>query len=254
MRRILLGLSMIALTVAAAPSADAQAVRAIGGLPMGPGDDNYEPNNYGFFINFYGTFSDAGQVCKNGYTILNYFAPSTTNCAYPGAPAGGDPPAAPNLANLRAFYGATMAPYFSDVNTSFAGSGNVYVGNGLAEGNLAWAVTWDGVRGYAGPGLSTFQLVLIDRGGAGDFTMEFNYGTLGWAAEGGIGFTNDDPNVVQNFTPTRPAYDTRIKCDFIGGTPTCSTGVVPEPSTFVLMGSALAGMFGVALRRRRNNS
>jgi hypothetical protein len=247
MRRTVTGLATLAFVALAATAAQGQAVRAIGGTAMLPGDDNYEPADYGFFINYFGAWSDAAMVCKNGYTIMNYLSPSGATCVWYGTPSVS---ATNSLTNLRGYYGSVMAPFFDDINTNFGGS--VLVGQNVVDGNLAWGVTWNAVGGYAGPGTSTFQMVLIDRG-AGDFTMEFNYGALSWGARGGIGFTNDEPSVVTNFTPTKPATDTRITCEFVSGSPTCSTAVVPEPSTFILMASALAGFVGVGRIRRRNS-
>ena len=255
MRRMLRGLSTLILAFGVAGSASAQAVRS-GFLdtPLPRGDDNYANSSFGFEINYFGAPSDMGLICTNGYIILGALAPSGPNCAYP-APLSVN--SAPDLNNLRTFYGSLLAPYFSDVSTEFVG-GAVYYGYGTVGGNNAWAATWDAVWGYEASSNSssiTFQTVLIDNGG-GDFTMEFNYGQLDWAAEGGIGFTDDGgvtgTPVVATLGNNQPPENSRLTCVFTNGTPSCTNLVnVPEPSTVVLLGSALIGLAGVAVRRRR---
>lgn len=252
MRRLLIGLSAVALLCGVTGRSSAQAVRqGFVNTPLPLGDDTYRPVSYGFDINFYGVHSNAGEVCSNGYLILNNYAPSQPNCAYPG-PLSIDP-SVPNLSGLRDFYAAVMAPYFSDVNVLFPGSGQVLVGNGLVDGNFAWAATWDGVRGYAEPGLSTFQLALVSLNALGDFRMEFNYNNLAWDATG-IGWTNDDPAIVATLGVPRPT-NSRLQCTFLQGSPTgCSLATVtPEPATLTLFGSGLLGLFGFAGYRRRRN-
>ena len=250
MRRILTGLLAVVCTIGVAGRGGAQAVRqGFVNTPLPLGDDTYRPVDYGFDINYYGVHSNAGEVCSNGYVILNYFAPSQPNCAYPGALSAD--PSVPNLSGLRDFYASVMAPYFSDVNVTFPGSGQVLVGNGLVDGNFAWAATWDGVAGYAGPGLSTFQLALISLNASGDFRMEFNYNDLAWNGTA-IGWTNDDPGVVTSVGVARPS-NSRFQCTFIQGSPTaCSLATVtPEPATLTLLASGLLGVFGLGAIRRR---
>ncbi|HEU4631516.1 MAG TPA: PEP-CTERM sorting domain-containing protein [Gemmatimonadaceae bacterium] len=254
MRRLLCGLSTLALTLGAAAGASAQAVRSgFLDVPLPRGDDIYTNSTFGFAINYFGTVSDVNIVCSNGYVILGAFAPSGPTCAFPGPLSV---LSAPDLNNLRTFYGSLLAPYFADVNTAFEGNpgGLVYYGTGTVNGMNAWAATWDGVAGWGGPTSLTFQTVLIDRG-AGDFTMEFNYGFLGWPAEGGIGFTDDggvtgEP-VVAELATDQPPINSRLTCVFTDGVPSCSDLVnIPEPSTVVLLGSALLGLAGLAVRRR----
>jgi hypothetical protein len=254
MRRLLCGLSTLTLAFGIAGSASAQAVRS-GFLdtPLPRGDDNYVNSSFGFEINYFGTVSDVNIICNNGYIILGAFAPSGPDCAYPGPLSVGS---APDLNNLRTFYGSLLAPYFADVRTNFPGDegGMVYYGFDMIGGRNAWAATWDGVAGYGGLTSLTFQTVIIDDG-AGDFTMEFNYGFLGWPAEGGIGFTDDGgvtgTPVVATLGTNQPPENSRLTCVFTNGTPTCTNLVnIPEPSTVVLLGSALVGLAGFAVRRR----
>ena len=269
LRRLLLGLSAAALTAGVAAPASAQFLR--GGFtttPMPRGDDNWAPSFYGFDINYFGGVSDAGVVCTNGYVILNFFVPSGATCAFPGPLSG---TSVPNLNGLRDFYGSALVPYFSDLRTNFPTNqgGQIQVGTGMVDGNMAWSATWDAVRGYAsGTGTfttSTFQAVLVSLNEAGDFRLEFNYGTLGWFPEGGVGFVDDGgfsgTPFVRNVT-VPPEYagagfmHSRYSCDFIGGSPVnCAfVSAVPEPATVVLFGSGMVALFGVAGWRQRRRT
>lgn len=255
MRRLSFMLAALTLTLGGAQAASAQAIReGFVSTPMPRGDDNYAPSDYGFDINYHGFHSDAGVVCTNGYVILNFYVPSSDACAYPGSTAA-NPPATPNLSGLRDFYGNVLAPFYSDLRTDFPTNpgGAILLGNGLVDGRQAWAATWDGVRGYSGSGNVFFQAVLISLNALGDFRLEFNYNSLAWAAEGGIGFTSDNPPQVLTLgTNTRP-QNSRLSCDFIGGSSQgCSlVTVTPEPASLVLIASGLVGIFGVGSYRRR---
>ncbi len=84
-----------------------------------------------------------------------------------------------------------IAPFFADVDTRDIGAvvtPDVTYGTGTVAGRNAFGVNWLDVRHFSvsgtGGGLppNSFQLVLIDRSdvGAGDFDMEFNYGSVLW--------------------------------------------------------------------------
>jgi subtilisin len=241
----------VALTLGAAERGSAQAVReGFVNTPLPLGDDSYRPVEYGFDINYFGVHSDAGELCNNGYLILNYFAPSQPTCVYDGPLSLNS---VPNLNGLRDFYAAVMVPYFSDVQATGPGSGQLLVGNGLVDGHLAWAATWDGVLSWDAPGVNTFQLALISLNDQGDFRMEFNYNDLAWNSAA-IGFTNDDPAYVGNLGVARPS-NSRLQCTFLQGNPTDCVfmSVTPEPATVTLFGSGLLGLLlltGVRRRRR----
>lgn len=94
-----------------------------------------------------------------------------------------------------------IAPFFADVDTSDIGgvvTPDVTYGTGTVAGRNAFAVNWLDVRHFSvsdpGGGLpaNSFQLVLIDRSdvGAGDFDMEFNYGSILWESGTASGGNN----------------------------------------------------------------
>lgn len=260
MRRILLGLSALSLVAAGAGPLHAQAVRSgFQGNAMGLGEDVFAGSPFGFSINYFGVTSSLGVVCTNGYIILGGLTPVTPGCAYPDDLSV---QSAPDLGQLRTFYGSIMAPYFSDMYTADPLSGDptgtLWMGTGQIGGWNAWGATWNAVGGWWGPTTTssvTFQTILIDQGG-GDFIMEFNYGRLDWEAEGGIGITDDGGATG---TPVWLDLDTqyavngaRLSCLFTNGTPNCAyVGVVPEPSTIVLVATAMLGLLLLAAFRRR---
>ena len=262
MRRILLGLSALSLAMASAGPIQAQSVRSgFQGNAMAHGEDVFAGSVFGFDINYFGASSSVGVVCTNGYIILGGLAPSSPGCAYTG-PLSVE--AAPDLGQLSTIYGSVMAPYFSDMYTAdpFTGdlTGTLWMGTGQIGGWNAWGATWAAVGGWYGPTMTssaTFQTILIDQGG-GDFIMEFNYGHLDWAAEGGIGMVDDGGATGQPIWlalgQAQAVDGARLSCLFTDGSPTCSYGavaVVPEPSTIVLVATAMVGLLLLAAFRRR---
>lgn len=263
MRRILLGLSVVSLTAAMAGPLHSQSVRpGFRDSHLPRGEDVFGGSAFGFDINYYGVTSSVGVVCTNGYILLGGLAPSGSGCLYPG-PLSVE--SAPDLGQLGSFYGSLMAPYFSDLYTrdpfTLDPMGLVWTGTGQVGGWNAWGATWAGVGGWYGPTLTstvTFQTVLIDRGG-GDFVMEFNYGRLDWEAEGGIGFVDDGGATGQRvwlgLDESLAVSNARLSCLFTDGSPLCSYAVIPEPSTLVLVATALGGLLLiVGFRRWRRRS
>ncbi|MBI3409371.1 MAG: hypothetical protein HY040_13605 [Planctomycetes bacterium] len=127
----------------------------------------------GFSVNYFGTSFDHLFVNNNGNVTFD--APLADFSA-------------PDLTTTST---AIIAPFFADVSTT---QGNVVTyGAGTVDGHAAFGVTWPGVGYYQDHFdlLNTFQLVLIDRSdiAAGDFDMEFNYGSIQWEtgdASGGV--------------------------------------------------------------------
>ena len=82
-----------------------------------------------------------------------------------------------------------IAPFFADVDTANNGIGEtVTYGQGSVDGRAAFGVNWLDVNYYNNfayeDRLNSFQLILIDRAdtGAGNFDIEFNYGSILWEA------------------------------------------------------------------------
>src|SRR5665213_1463061 len=75
-----------------------------------------------------------------------------------------------------------IAPFFGDVDTR--GTGTVTYGNAVIGGVNAFVVDWNAVGYYNAQTdkTDTFQLVLYDESalGAGDFNIQFNYGSVQW--------------------------------------------------------------------------
>ena len=80
---------------------------------------------------------------------------------------------------------AIIAPFFTDIDTRFAGSPVTY-GTGTVGGRSAFGANWPGVDCFGGGAAvrNHFQVLLIDRSdiAAGDFDIEFNYDRIGWGS------------------------------------------------------------------------
>lgn len=130
----------------------------------------------GFDLNFYGSNFSSLFVNNNGNVTFTSAYDVFTPLGISGVPQ------------------PIIAPFFADVDTRGAGSNLVTYGTDTVGGRPAFGVNWLGV-GYfssADDKLNDIQLVLIDRSdvGAGDFDMQFNYGTIQWEAgnaSGGVG-------------------------------------------------------------------
>jgi hypothetical protein len=217
------------------------------------------PVGLGFTANFYGgSFS---QVWVNNNGNVTFDGDFTT---YIPAPLG-------SLGRV------IIAPFFADVDTSAADSGVVTYGTGMVGGRSAFAANYLSVGAYSElPIYNTFQVVLIDRAdtGAGNFDVEFNYGSINWEsgqATGGnefglggfaarVGLSGGtaattielpgsgvngallDNNPFTGLIYSNPGVDFAIRAG-VAFVP------VPEPSTY---GAVAAGLLliGVALRKR----
>jgi hypothetical protein len=87
-----------------------------------------------------------------------------------------------------------IAPFFADVDTRYKGAAVTY-GTGIFDGHETFAATWDGVGHYYAPNntkFDQFQVLLISRPdtGAGNFDIEFNYGSILWETGDLSGGTN----------------------------------------------------------------
>jgi hypothetical protein len=137
----------------------------------------------GFPINFYGTTYNNLFINNNGN--LTFGAPNAQFSPFPLA-TGAIP---------------IIAPFFADVDTRLAASGQAVYSNKTISGHNAFGVTWPLVGCYNlnTSVLNDFQVVLIDRTdtGSGNFDLEFNYNQVQWdagVASGGnsacVGSTN----------------------------------------------------------------
>jgi hypothetical protein len=164
---------------------------------FGPSDDgSTRAVPLGFDINFNGHTQNAVFLNMNGNLTFD-----ASQSEYRGFPLVNSP--------LE-----IIAPFFADVDTE--NGGQVFYGTGTVDGHAAWAATWLNVAAFqtnqgsnshensdeASTPLDKFQVVLISRPdtGAGNFDIEFNYGSIQWDSadytfEGGpfparIGFSN----------------------------------------------------------------
>jgi hypothetical protein len=167
---VLLGMllaAVLALTVPAGAEGP-NAVQNLGGCTantLPPGDDNSsEAVPLGFTANFFGqSFTDV-FVNQNGNvtftTSTGQFTPS----------------------DLAAFPIPIIAPFLADVDTAPAQSGKAMYGRTTVDGQPAFCVDWINV-GYYNDGLdklNSFQLLLVSRGGNGNFDIVFNYDKVQW--------------------------------------------------------------------------
>jgi hypothetical protein len=235
-------------------------------------DGSAGPVSIGFTVNFFGSLHSSLFVNNNGNVTFD------------------SPLAAFTPFDLTSTARQIIAPFFADVDTRGPGDPVTY-GMGMVDGSSAFGVNWVNVAHYseAGP-LNSFQLVLIDRSdtGAGNFDIEFNYNQILWEAGeasgsnpnglGGdaarVGYSNGtgapgtffelpgsaingaflDSNLATGLIHNRLNSDVNGRYIFAARDSSIhpgSTDPVPEPGTWMLMGTGVIGMLGYGWRKRK---
>ena len=247
-------LAALALSGGFVASAQADAVRAgFNTTSLGANDDDVVgPVSLGFNVDVGAYSGGQAYVHNNGMVGFSSYNPGGFNLG--------------NFAFTQA-----LAVFYSDVDTSAAGSGDVAYGTGTVDGHAAFGVTWDQVRHYnaalGGPA-NTFQLVIIDRSdlGAGNFDFEFNYGAMGWDTStqnsaSTIGFTDlNGHNFLMNGSGVSGAFSNG---SLEAGSHNSSVAgryvyygrdgalLVPLPPAATAGLASLAGVAGLGILRRR---
>lgn len=192
--RVMVALVAVLVTAlvggAAAPPAEAAGPDAVvaPGCPMTTlprtDDDSTGLVPLGFTIDFFGTAYSSLYVNNNGNVTFDAALAEFT-------PFG-----------LTSTNTKIIAPFFGDVDTRNADSGEVTYGACTFDGRPAFFANWAGVGvGYfsaRADKLNIFQLILVDRSdaGAGDFDIVFNYDQVQWEtgdASGGSGGIGGSP-------------------------------------------------------------
>ncbi|MGA9032216.1 MAG: nidogen-like domain-containing protein [Sulfuricaulis sp.] len=220
-------------------------------------DDGYSGHiPLGFTLNFFGNSYTQFWANNNGNISFNNGISQYT----PTSPQGVAEP--------------IISPFFADVDTRNTASGLMYLRNDITNEII---VTWDQVGYYNGQAdkLNSFQLVL--RGPdysipAGEGQIGFFYKTMQWetgGASGGnlgfggtpaaVGFGNgvDDGEVLQGSIQagiSQVVNNHHIWFDQSANPVPVPTNVVPVPAAVWLFGSGLAGLLGLASRRKRNTT
>lgn len=237
------------------------------GNTLAPNDDYYTGLvNIGFTANFFGT--DYSQLYVNNNGNVTFDAALSTYTPF----------------DLTSTGRVIIAPFFADVDTRGPGDPVTY-GTGLVDGYDAFGVNYLNVAHYyEGEPLNSFQLVLIDRSdiGAGDFDIEFNYGSILWESgtasggdEYGLGGYSARAGYSNGSTESYEIYGSAINGAFLdsnlttGLINTSNIGIdgrylfsvrngevinpgggnsVPEPSTYGILGSLV--LLGLVFLRR----
>lgn len=136
----------------------------------GNDDDSTDAISFGFSANLFGTTYSELFINNNGNVTFAF-------------PSGLGNPSSVN-GGLAQQGGPVLAPFFADVDTTYAGA--LSYGLGTIGTFNAFVVNWTDVAAY-GSGLqpsllNTFQLFMVDRSdtGAGNFDFEFNYTKVQW--------------------------------------------------------------------------
>lgn len=189
MSRCRLPLVIATAVVAITVPAGAQAIRgnaAFNANAVARNDDgSSDVQTLGFTINFFGKSRSSVWVNNNGN--LTFDGPLATFTPF----------------GLAGTAHEIIAPYFADVDTRGPRSALVTFGWDTVNGHKAFGANYINVGYYQSHDdkLSSFQVVVIDREetGAGNFDIEFNYGTITWEtgdASGGVGGFGGTPAAV----------------------------------------------------------
>ena len=262
----------LALLVAGSPGVvTAQAIRTDAGFTTNTLPRNDDESTglvpLGFSFNFFGLTGNQAYVNNNGNITFDQALSTFTPF--------------PLLNTGRQI----IAPFFADIDTRDPSPGVTQFGTSLVGGRAAFGVNWLNVGYFSAKAdkLNSIQLVLIDRSdiAAGDFDFEFNFGGIQFEAGGASGDNNPNDglcNAAQepSCVPARVGWSNGSNASFelpgsgVNGAFLNSNvagryvfnvrggqvvqnpdvGVVPEPSTYVLLGSGLAGL-AIARRGRR---
>lgn len=154
-------------------------------------DGSSEQVSVPFVLNFYGQRHSSLYVNNNGN--LTFAGPQSTYTPF----------------TISADTPPIIAAFFADVDTRGAGSRVTTYGTTTYGGRTAFCVNWTDVGYFSGhtDKLNSFQLLLVDRGTAGDgaFDIVLNYDKIEWetgdasggsaglgGTAAGVGFSNGD--------------------------------------------------------------
>jgi len=191
----------------------------------------------GFTINFFG--SNYSHLFVNNNGNVTFLAPLPTftpsNIVSAGVP--------------------MLAPFWADVDTSFAGNPVTY-GQGTFNGMAAFGVNWVNVDYFASNPSHTnrndMQLLVVDRSdtGVGNFDFMFNYDKIQWEAGqssggtvGGCGTGDSARAGWSNGTIAQELTGSGVDGAFLDGTGTCASSPGPNALRFHSLNSDVSGRF-----------